>query len=298
MADAKTYLNGSLHPADQVGLSFSDAGFIFGATATDLVRTFRHQLYKLDEHLVRFRQSCELCRIPQPRPDAELKVAAEHLVEENSRLLSTGDDLALVMFATPGPIGRYAGRVTDGPPTLGMHTFPLPLARYRGLFREGARLVIPPIRRDPAIDARAKHRSRLSWWLAEMTARDSDPSASALMLDADGFLTETAAANFLIVKDSSVVSPSRGSILPGVSLGIVRELTRELGIPFAERPIKPSEAKQADEALLTSTPYCVAGVSQIDGHALPWPSHVCQLLLDAWSTRIGFDISGQILSGG
>ena len=37
----------------------------------------------------------------------------------------------------------------DGPPTLGLHTFPLPFARYARLFREGARLVVPPTRQVP-----------------------------------------------------------------------------------------------------------------------------------------------------
>ncbi len=294
-------LNGRLLPQSQAALPFHDAGFVFGATATDLCRTIRHQLLRWPDHLARFRQSCRYARIPQPVPDEELTRRAEELVAHNSRLLAPEEDLALVVFATPGPIGYYLGEPGgpgDGPPTLGMHTFPLPLARYQRLFREGARLVIPATRAVPAacVDPRAKQRSRLHWWLAEQEARAIDPGASALLLDADGHVTETAAANFLIVRGGTVLSPPRASILGGISLRTVEELCGELRIPFAERPLTVADSLTAEEAMLASTPYCLAGVSRIGGTALPWPGPVWQRLLAAWSARVGLDLGRQILA--
>src|ERR1700730_13372884 len=141
MPEPLVYLNDRFIPQGQAYLGFNDAGFIFGATATDLCRTFRHQLFRLPYHLDRFRRSCDLCRIPQPLGDDELAGLATRLVEHNSRLLPPAGELALVMFATPGPIGYYAGQSGgpgDGPPTLGMHTFSLPFHRYVPLFRAGA----------------------------------------------------------------------------------------------------------------------------------------------------------------
>ena len=124
------YLHNDFHPQRKADLALNDAGFVMGVTVTDLCRTFRHRLFRLDEHLHRFRQSCALARVPQSRPDAELVAIAERLVAHNTKLVSATDDLALVMFATPGPIGYYLGDdggAGDAPPTLGMHTFPLPL---------------------------------------------------------------------------------------------------------------------------------------------------------------------------
>src|SRR5208283_1307866 len=124
-----------------------------GATVSDLCRTFRHRLFRLDEHLTRFRKSCEAARIPQSVSDTELAKIAEQLVSNNAALLRPEQELALVMLATPGPIGYYAGLdggPGDGPPSLILHTFPLPFARYRRFFREGIRLVIPGVRHVPA----------------------------------------------------------------------------------------------------------------------------------------------------
>src|SRR5437588_12915769 len=110
MTEPLAYRNGQLLPRHEFQLEIHDAGFIFGATVTDLCRTFRLQLFRLDDHLVRFRNSCRAARIPQPVADAELARAAQELTEHNAGLLATGQELALVLFATPGPIGYYAGQ--------------------------------------------------------------------------------------------------------------------------------------------------------------------------------------------
>jgi branched-subunit amino acid aminotransferase/4-amino-4-deoxychorismate lyase len=300
MSEPLAYLGGRLLPQRDAALPLHDAGFVWGATVTDLARTFRHRLFRLADHLARFRRSCELARVPLAASGDELARVAEGLVAHNATLLGHEEDLALVMFATPGPVGYYLGEPGgpgDGRPTLGMHTFPLPLARYRRLFAEGARLVIPNVRAVPvtSVDPLVKQRSRLHWWLAEQEARQRDPGASALLLDSEGCLTEAAAANFLLVRSGTMLSPPSGSVLGGVSQQVVRELCGELGIPLAERRLVPDDLRGADEALLTSTSFCVAGVRKVDELELPWPGPVWQRLLAAWGKKVGVDIGRQIL---
>lgn len=299
MSEPLAYLNGRFLPQREAALPLYDAGFVFGATVTDLCRTFHHRPYRLDDHLARFRQSCQLAMIPQPLTDAELTEIATRIVAENARLLPAEADLALVMFATPGPLGYYLGQSggASSPPTLGMHTFPLPFERYRRLFQEGARLLISSTRRHlpPAVlDPRIKHRNRLHWWLAEQEAHSLDPLASAFLLDGDDRVTETAAANFLLVEEGVIWSPPRSSILGGVSLRTVEELAAELGIAVRFRPLTVDDCLEAEEAMLCSTPYCLAGVSWIEDHAIPWPGSIFRRLLAAWNQRVGLDIVGQI----
>jgi branched-chain amino acid aminotransferase len=272
-----------------------------GATVTDLCRTVKHRLYLWDDHLGRFRQSCQLVRIPQEVPDRELTEIAQSLISHNSDLLELDQELALVVFATPGEIGYYAG-LPGGPGesrlTLGMHTFPLPFPRYKLLFERGAHLIVPTTRHIPAacVDPRAKMRSRLFWWLAEQEVQERESGANALLLDFNDQVTETAAANFLMVKNGVVVSPPKDSILGGISLRVLEGLCSLFAIPFEERPFTIEECLIADEAWLTSTPYCLAGVSRINGKAIPWPGPILLRLQEAWSNAIGLDICQQILS--
>jgi branched-subunit amino acid aminotransferase/4-amino-4-deoxychorismate lyase len=298
MTEPLAYLHSDFLPQSAARLSLHDAGFVWGATITDLCRTFRHRLFRLDDHLGRFRESCRLARVPLPPGDDELRGIAERLVSHNAALIGENNDLALVMFATPGPIGYYLGETGQGPPTFGMHTFPLPFERYARLFREGATLQVPGVRHVPtaSLDPRVKQRSRLSWWIAEQEVHEADPSASALLLDVDGFVTETAAANLLIVRDGRVQTPWRGRVLSGVSLKVVEELCRELGLPFDEADLSLADCRQAAEAMLANTGYCLAPVRRIQEAELPCPGPVFERLLAAWSERVGVDIRAQAVS--
>jgi branched-chain amino acid aminotransferase len=294
------YLNGNLVSQAEAALPLHDAGFVWGATVTDLCRTVRHRLYRWADHLARFRRSCRAAQVPLARSDDEITRQAEELVAHNVGLLRPEQDLVLVLLATPGPVGYYAGQEGgpgDGDPTLILHTFPLPLARYRRLVAEGAALVIPSTRHVPAacVDPRIKQRSRLHWWLAQQEAQRTETGAQALLLDAAGHVTETAAANFLLVQNGTVLTPPRTGVLGGVSLQVVEELCAALGTPFAERTLGVYDCLNAAEAMLASTPYCLAGVRRINGRPLPWPGPIFQRLLAAWSEQIGLDIQGQIM---
>src|SRR5947207_1078560 len=152
MSEPLAYLNGQFLPASQATLGLHDAGFVMGATITDLCRTVRHELYRWDDHLSRFRRSCRATYLYLAITDEEITRHAHELVAHNAGLLQPDKDLALVLFATPGPIGYYAG-LDGGPgdaaPTFGMHTLPLPFARYRQFFREGAHLAVPATQQVP-----------------------------------------------------------------------------------------------------------------------------------------------------
>ena len=85
------FLNGRFVPYEEARLPLHDAGFVFGATVTDLCRTFHHRLFRLPDHVARFRQSCELARISQPVPDQEIAHLAEELAAKvNSDLQLQG----------------------------------------------------------------------------------------------------------------------------------------------------------------------------------------------------------------
>ncbi len=295
------YLDGNFLAQSDARLRLNDAGFVMGATVTDLARTFRFRLFRWADHLLRFRQSCDAAHIPLSVSDEQLTAIAERLVEHNKTLIGPGADFGVVVFATPGIIGYYlgeAGGVGDAPPTVGMHTFPLPFARYRRLFEDGATLAIPTVRHVPAasVDRAIKQRSRMHWWLADREVHARKPTASALLLDERGHVTETAAANFLLVKGGVILSPPSSDILGGVSLQVTREIGASLGIGFVERPLTVVDSFAADEALLTSTPYGLAPVRQLDDHVYPAPGPVAQLLMAEWDKVAGLPIGRQILA--
>src|SRR5262245_13986281 len=98
------YQNGQFVPAAQLSIPVHDAGFVWGATATDRVRTFNGRLFRLEEHLRRFRKSCVSARIPLVESDLQLTAVSERLVDANR-----GDwELSVVWLATPGLLASFA----------------------------------------------------------------------------------------------------------------------------------------------------------------------------------------------
>ncbi len=289
------YFNDGFRPQCDVSIALDDLGFALGVTITDRCRTFRHRLFRLDDHLRRFRQSCELAHVPMGKGADELAGIAERLVTHNASLLPPSEELALVMFATPGP-RRLRAPGESG--TFGMHTLPLDFLRDLHMFRDGARLITPTVRQvsDQCLDPRIKHRNRLHYWIAEHEVSQTSFAAHALLLDEANCVTETAGANILIVRKGVVLSPPRTSILNGISLLVTEEICRSLGIPFREQPLALAECLGADEVLLTSTPYCLVGVRQLNDVTFRWPGPIFRRLLAAWNERVGLDIEAQFLA--
>jgi branched-chain amino acid aminotransferase len=295
MSASLAYLNGRFVPLHQAMLPIVDAGFAVGATVVDNARTFRHRLFRWPDHLARFRRDCEAAFVGLEESDANITAAAEELVARNAAFLSAGQELQLVTFATPGPLGFYQGAAENGPPTLGMVTYPLPVDRYRRFFTDGVALVVVGHQSaDPnaVLPPRIKHRSRLVWWIADHRPRP--PGTVAILTDRPGgTLTETSFASFLAVFEGVVTSPPREMLLDGISLRVIEELCDALGLPFVEREISCTDIPRMNEAMLTGTGFCLAGVRRINDVELPWPGPVFRRLLAAWSAQVGVDVERQ-----
>ena len=296
------YFGGRFLPFHEAGLPLHDAGFVSGATVVDNARTYSRKLFRWADHLARFRRDCGTCFVPLEATDAELTEAAEVLVANNAQLLPASGELHLVTFATPGPLGFYAGDSANGPATLGMVTYPLPVARYRPFFTDGATLAVAgqaAPRTDAILPPTVKHRSRMYWHVADHKARELARSPDALAVSVEnGALTETSIANLLAVVDGAVVSPPREEVLDGISLKVTRELCTELGLAFCEEPIRLSDLARVEELMLTGTGFGIASVSAVHSHGgeslcIPWPGPVYRKLLAAWSDLTGVDIAKQ-----
>jgi branched-chain amino acid aminotransferase len=146
------------------------------------------------------------------------------------------------------------------------------------------------------IDPKIKCRSRMHWWLADQESHQVDPLAVSLCLDLNGNVTETGGSNFLIVSEGAIISPAPHHILPGISIQTVRELCAELEIEFLEHDFQVYDVINADEAMLASTPYCLAPITKINGVPIGsgQPGPVFERLMQAWSERVGLDIMGQL----
>lgn len=291
------YLDGRWIAAGELCLSPNDAGFVLGVAVAEQLRTFRGELFHLEEHLDRLEHSLQIVGVAPPIDRRSLAEAAQRLASANHALLDDGDDLGLGIVVTPGTYAAYAEGEVAGP-TLLMHTYPLPFRLWAEKYDTGQAVVVTDVRQVPpeCWPPGLKCRSRMHYYLADRRAESIEPGARAALVDAAGRLTEASTANLVIHRRSEgLVSPPLERILPGISLARLGALARRLGIPMVYRDVMPSEAAEADEMLLASTPFCLLPVTRFQrrpvGRGLP--GEVYRALLAEWSREVGVDIAAQ-----
>jgi branched-chain amino acid aminotransferase len=291
MNSAEAYLNGRWTPSSELSLAIDDVGFLVGATVTERLRTFRGQVFRLDEHLARLRSSLAIVGFNSDAIATEIGQAIVEFVRRNSSLIDPDDDWGIGAFATPGVLG-------SGRPTVCVYGSPLPFRQWATQFDVGVPVVISQHRQVPTNcwPAELKCRSRMHYYLADREAAARQPGARAIILDQDGFIAEATTANVVVYRpDEGLVSPPEERILAGVSLGVIKELAAVLNVPFVMRHLGVDEFCGAGEALLTSTSVCVLPIVACNGKPIGdgRPGPIYQRLLAAWGQLVGVDVAAQ-----
>ncbi len=291
MTTLLSYANGNWIPANELSIAVDDVGFLLGATITERLRTFRGQVFRLDEHLARMRRSLEIIGLDAAAITQDLAAAIPEFVARNAGQIAADDDWSINAFVTPGPSG-------SGRPTICINGWPLPFHQWADAYSEGLAAAISDVRQVPdnCWPSELKCRSRMHYYLADQQAARSRPGARAILLDQEGYVAESTTANVLLYREhEGLSSPPDDHILVGISLGVVHELAGRLGIPFMRRRITPDELAAADEIMLASTSVCLLPVVECDGQKISGgqPGPICGQLLKAWSELVGVDVVAQ-----
>jgi branched-chain amino acid aminotransferase len=91
----------------------------------------------------------------------------------------------------------------------------------------------------------------------------------ALLLDANGYVSEGSGENVFLVKNGRLYTPPlSSSILPGITRDTILTLAREEGIAVHEEPVTRDAMFLADEVFLTGTAAEVTPVREVDGRKI------------------------------
>ena len=91
---------------------------------------------------------------------------------------------------------------------------------------------------------------------------------AALMLDANGFVSELNGTNIFMCKNGILVTPHASACLPGITRGLIIEMAHENKIPVKEKDISLTEFYNADEVFTTGTMGELTPVVEIDGRII------------------------------
>ncbi|MEO0774799.1 MAG: aminotransferase class IV, partial [Pseudomonadota bacterium] len=101
----------------------------------------------------------------------------------------------------------------------------------------------------------------------------------------DGYVTEGTSNNAYIVKDGKIITRQLSNdILHGITRAAVLRFAEEAQMEVVERSFTIEEAKEADEAFITSASAFVMPVVEIDGVALGdgTPGHVAKRMREIY----------------
>ena len=296
-ASRQVYLSGKFVPESDAKISIFDSAVMLGDCVTESTRTFRHQPFRLDDHISRLYRSLKVARIDAGHPPAEMKQITLDVLEANKAMMQPEDDCWIVHNISRGILRPGPSTSQANPATIMIFTSHLDLRGWAKYYTEGCHAVTSISRVVPAqsLDARVKNRSRLSYTIADSEARLVDPEAQCVILDTDGYVAENKGGNIFAVTEGKLRTPTTENCLDGVSRQTALEIALQLGIPTQESRLQMYDLYTADELFFTSTPYCIMPATRLNG--LPvgdgQVGPVTRQLLDAWSDRVGVDIVAQ-----
>jgi branched-chain amino acid aminotransferase len=298
MDDSIAWKNGQWIPKDQVHLDLNDWGVLQGVVIVDRLRTVNLALLDLPQHLRRLESNCRDIGI-------EIDIARiRHIVETcAARNLASygGADFSVVVLVTPGIAGANPSDQRGDRNTTIVHTQAIKWSALAHWYKRGQSILLATNRNVPAAcwSPQLKTRARLQYYLADQFALHSEiPFAGAILMDTDGFLTETSAANLILVMGNSelVVAPASAT-LAGISLARTLRLAGDAQLKITRRAIALEDVAVAREVLLTGTTGCLWPVDRLADFQFTKPAdgEIYQLLRDNWCTSIAFDYVEQAL---
>jgi branched-subunit amino acid aminotransferase/4-amino-4-deoxychorismate lyase len=134
---------------------------------------------------------------------------------------------------------------------------------------DGIRVITASTRRNTpqCLDSKIHHNNLLNNILASIEANVAGVD-SAVMLDIDGFVSETNDTNLFIVRDGQVLTPYADACLPGLTRRMILDICAAQSIPAAECRLSITELYCADEVFTSGTMGELTPVLEADGRKI------------------------------
>ena len=264
-SDMVVYLNGKYVPAQEATVGIMTHALSYGTGVFEGIRAYwnadaqESYIFRAREHFERIHRSCRIMNIKLPYTVEELIAISQELVRRNG--LRENCYIRPFAYKADEIIGVKLHDLQDH-----FAMYAVPLGDY--ISTEGLRCGISSWRRvdDNMIPARAKISGAYVNSAFAKTEALMNGFDEAIMLTAEGHVSEGSAENIFMVVNNELVTPApTENILLGTTRDTVIQLARrELDRITRERQIDRTELYGADEIFLTGTGAQIAPVVEVD----------------------------------
>ena len=261
--DIKVWINGELLHRDQAKISVFDSAVQGGDAVWEGVRIYNGRIFCFEKHLNRLMESAKSMDFSNVPSVEEVKNAVFSTLKANGMK----DDTHIRLTLTRGE------KITSGMnPKLNQFGCTLiVLAEWKSsiFYGKELRLVTSNIRRNSplCLDSKIHHANLINNILAKIEANYAGAD-DALMLDLDGFVSETNSTNIFMIKNGLVITPFPKACLPGITRSLIIEICKNNNIPILVQDISVTELYNADEVFTTGTMGELARVNEIDNRKI------------------------------
>lgn len=257
------YVNGELKSRAEARVSVFDSVVQGGDAVWEGLRVYRGRIAAFSAHLARLQNSARALAFAAVPSLQEIRTA----VFETLRANDMRDGAHIRLTLTRGE------KITSGMnPRLNQSGCSLiVLAEWKPpvYSDEGIRVISASTRRNTpsCLDSKIHHNNLLNNILASIEANVAGAD-SAVMLDLNGFVSETNDTNIFMVRGGTVCTPHADACLPGLTRQMVLDICHEQGIPAVERNLSLTELYTADEAFTSGTMGELTPILEADGRTI------------------------------
>ena len=262
-ADIVVHVAGELKPRSQARVSVFDSVVQGGDAVWEGLRVYDGRIAALDAHLQRLQDSAKALAFRQVPSNDEIRAAIFSTLEANGMR----DNAHIRLTLTRGE------KVTSGMnPRFNQSGCTLiVLAEWKPpvYSDDGIRVITASTRRNTpsCLDSKIHHNNLLNNILAAIEANVAGAD-SAVMLDLNGFISETNDTNLFIVRRGRVMTPHADACLPGLTRRMVLDICAAEGIDATERNLSLTELYTADEAFTSGTMGELTPILEADGRVI------------------------------
>ncbi|MBK0326333.1 D-amino-acid transaminase [Rhodobacteraceae bacterium F11138] len=257
------YLNGEYLPETEARVSIFDRGFLMADGVYEVTSVLDGKLIDFDGHAARLQRSLGELDMTNPLTRDELLAIHRELVSRNG--IDEGMIYLQITRGAPGDRDFVFPDPDETKPTVVLFTQNKPGLANNPVAKQGLKIIsvndIRWGRRD------IKTVQLLYPSMGKMMARKAGAD-DAWMVE-DGYVTEGTSNNAYIVKGNKIITRAlSNNILHGITRAAVLRFAREAQMDVEERNFTIEEARDADEAFVTSASAFVMPVVEIDGTKL------------------------------
>lgn len=256
------FINGKLVPAGRARIPVKDRGFLYGDGVYETLKSYKGNLFMLDEHLERLFHSLKILKYYINFNREYVKEAIKKTINKNN---FGKKDTYIKIIVTRGIYGGDLYFCSDNKPILVVIAEKIPPYPPED-YTSGIKIISSSIKRPSMGSPVYIH--KLINYFENLYAKDEahyNGAGEAIFLTGDHLVLEGASSNIFYVKRNTVYTPPlTQNILAGVTRKVVIDLCRENGIRVRERKIHYRDFINADEIFKTSSIAEVVPVRKVD----------------------------------